>query len=493
MPDLQSDGSTVDVGILRLRTPGISGTVEVVPPAQQGVRLIGLEAATLDATLESQGLVTNHMVEIDVTHNENLQPSAEMTVRRGSDVEPLMELEVPAAGGQMAQVVLSIDEDGLVTWNFPVNAPAAVGVTRAGMDQLFQIRSFSPESESLTGTRGVVGFLGKKILRVLAFPIIEAGISLIADDVAGWWEDRNRPYRVRSFTPDSYTLPDAPLIAGAQWNSLGDGRALLLIHGTFSRAHTGFGSIPNDALQTLHQRYGGRVFAFDHFTMAHDPIQNVAELIDRIPEGIELELDLLSHSRGGLVGRVLTEMQSAFNLGSRTIQIRKHVFTASPNAGTVLADTTYLGDLVDSYTNMLQFLPSNGVTEILEAIVLTVKHIAAGAVNGLPGLQAMLPGGAFYQELNVASVVKSEYYALAANYEPIEFSFKQWAKDRLRDTIFEADNDLVVPTMGVYSENGGSLFAIEQRREFTVQDGVWHSGFFQHPPAMEQVLAWLSN
>ena len=491
MPDLEPDGSTVDVGTLQLRTPGISGRAEVVPPAQQGTRLGGLDAAALDAALERQGVATRHLVEVDVTDNANRPAPPGIDVRRRSANEPVMELEVPFEGDNVAQVVLSIDEQGLVTWNLPVESPGAAGVTRGGSAQLFQIRSYSPRPDPEPGMRGVVGFLGKKMLRVLAFPIVEAGVSLIADDVAGWWEERNRPYRARTFAPDSYTRDDGPLVEGDQWRTFSEGPALLILHGTFSRAHTGFDGIPPADLATLHQRYGGRVFAFDHFTLAHDPVKNVEELVSRLPADATLELDILSHSRGGLVGRVLAERQSELSLGARSIKIRRHVFAAGPNAGTVLADTTYLGDLVDSYTNMLQYLPSNGVTETLEAIVLTVKHIAAGAVKGLPGLQAMLPGGPLYQKLNGDSAIDTRYFALAANYEPTQAGFREWAQDRLRDAIFKCDNDLVVPTAGVYDENGNPLFAIDQRKVFNLRDGVWHSGFFQNRDAMRQVLEWL--
>ena len=403
----------------------------------------------------------------------------------------MIELEVPGRGRNVAQVVLSIDEQGLVTWNYPIARDGTPDITRGGGTLLFQIRGSSPASATQSGKRGVASAIGKKILRVLAFPLLEAGTKLIADDVAEFWEKRKRPYNLRDFVPGSQFRSSSTIADSGTLNKLSDGPALLLVHGTFSRAHGAFGKIPNDDLAALHRRYGGRIIAFDHFTMAHDPVRNVEELLTWLPANANLELDILSHSRGGLVGRTLAEMQSALSLGQRTIRVRRHVFIASPNAGTALADTDYLGDLIDAYTNILQFLPSNGVSETLEAIILVAKHIAAGAVDGLPGLQAMRPGGNFLGRMNVAQAVTPAYFAMAANFEPKQAGLKEWAKDRLLDTIFKGENDLVVPTAGVWGENGSGLFAIDQRKVFGTSDGVWHSGFFQNADARTQILDWL--
>ena len=74
------------------------------------------------------------------------------------------------------------------------------------------------------------------------------------------WEKHYRPYRIRSFTPDSYLgLP--PADDHIDWSQLGQGRALLMIHGTGSQAHTGFAGLPRTYLEDLHRAYGGRVFA----------------------------------------------------------------------------------------------------------------------------------------------------------------------------------------------------------------------------------------
>lgn len=120
-----------------------------------------------------------------------------------------------------------------------------------------------------------------------------------------------------------------------------------MVHGTLSRAHTAFVRLPQELVADLHRRYDGRVFAFDHYTLSEDPRQNVDWFIEQLPESIKLDLDIVCHSRGGLVSRVLTERQSELSLGSRTLNVNRLVFVATPNTGTVLTDAKHLGDLVD--------------------------------------------------------------------------------------------------------------------------------------------------
>jgi triacylglycerol esterase/lipase EstA (alpha/beta hydrolase family) len=149
------------------------------------------------------------------------------------------------------------------------------------------------------------------------------------------------------------------------------------------------------------------VAAFDHFTLSHDPVTNIEELVQRLPEGADVEFDIVAHSRGGLVARVLAERQEQISLGSRKLRIRKVVFVGTPNAGTILADAKHLGDLVDRYTNLLNLFPTNGITDVLGAVIDTVKHLAVGAADHLTGLAAMQPGGKFITQRNQARNFKA--------------------------------------------------------------------------------------
>jgi hypothetical protein len=52
---------------------------------------------------------------------------------------------------------------------------------------------------------------------------------------------------------------------------------------------------------------------------------------------------------------------------------------ATPNAGTALADSARIGQLLNRLTNMLQFIPTNGVTDTLDVILAVVQQVAIGA------------------------------------------------------------------------------------------------------------------
>ena len=355
------------------------------------------------------------------------------------------------------------------------------------------IRRRVPSAPATTGeSRGLVGAVGKKLLKVLAFPIVDPVLGRVGDYFAGRWEARNARTGFGALRADDHASPEGRSLDDSDWTSLRKGRALLMVHGTLSRAHTAFGALPAPFVKALHDAYGGRVFAFDHFTLSHDPIENVRWFVDRLPENARLDLDIICHSRGGLVGRVLAEKQSELSLGSKTVAVKRVVFVATPNAGTVLADTAYVNEFIDAYTNLLNFLPDSGALEVMEGVITIAKQIAAGALKGLDGLQSMNPKGTFLPSLNSGSRSSAKYFALTADFEPTAAGFRDYVADLFMDKIFKAQNDLVVPTAGVYDTNGSDNFPIVDRRAFGVADGIAHTRFFGHPAAQQQIMQWLA-
>src|SRR5205085_2519232 len=146
--------------------------------------------------------------------------------------------------------------------------------------------------------------IGQKLVKVFTFPI-HVVTDVVGDVTAGFvrrWERKARPYGVRDYSPDTYRSPAGELTT-AQWQTLAEGRALLFVHGTFSSADA-FSSIAPDVMRELSRRYGGRMFAFNHPTMADDPAQNAKFFVDAIPPEVRaLDIDIVCHSRGGLVSR----------------------------------------------------------------------------------------------------------------------------------------------------------------------------------------------
>ena len=193
-----------------------------------------------------------------------------------------------------------------------------------------------------TGKRGLIGIAGRQLLKVLVYPLVDPAIGAVSEKFAERWEERSRPYSIRTFAPDNFTTPDAGAIGPSDWTRLRGGRALLFIHGTFSTAHGAFSQIEPGAFKALFDRYEGRVFAFNHFTLSHDPRRNVEWLVAQLPAGTPLDLDVICHSRGGLVARTIAEQPSVFGLDTSTLQVRRIVFVGVPNNGTMLAHPDHM-------------------------------------------------------------------------------------------------------------------------------------------------------
>jgi hypothetical protein len=152
-----------------------------------------------------------------------------------------------------------------------------------------------------------------------------------------------------------------------------------------------------------------------------------------------------------------------------------------------------VGDFIDTYTNLLNFIPEVGISDVLEVIVTVAKQLAVGAAKGLAGLQSMRPGGDFAAWLNAAgaSAGDTRYFSLSSNFTPSEPGLQELAMDRLMDRIFKVANDLVVPTESVFCHNGSGSFPIEQRFVFEGSEAVGHTGYFANRGAREKILEWL--
>lgn len=489
--DLDPFGETRELGDIRVRAPGVSGSVTVYQSSPGESRAESLGSDALAKALEREDVAVDYVLEFSGTEEVDV---GGVETRSTSSDHSGIEITVPAAGDGFGQVVLVTDENEVASWQLPVASADAAADTRAGDTVTFVVPGYAAESDADPGTRGVLGFLGKKLVRVLSFRIVDDIIGKVGDFFAGRWEAKKRPYAIRTLRPDNYRDPVQQPLDEAAWAKLADGPALLFVHGTFSRANTAFYLLPRDDMKALHDRYGGRVFAFDHMTLSKDPTENAAWFIDHLPPGADLTVDIVCHSRGGHVSRILAEAQDRLPMDGRNLNVRRVVFVASPNRGTRLAQPDYMGDFVDAQTNILSVLPDNVITDVLEVIVAVVKQLAVGAMKGLDGLQAMNPGGDYLKDtLNTGRSIGAAYYAIASDFEPTEKKWKPWAKDRLMDKVFREPNDLVVPSLGVHEANGGGMFPIDSERRLMLghPEGVHHGSFFGHPLVIAKLHEWL--
>lgn len=472
-------------GALFLPTPGSTPTRAASPPTDElaaAFRATNVqEAATLALQVRS------------------VPPPPDTAALRSPGGDEALELEVPDLGEERGQIVLSIGEDGVMTWHFPVaedgastETPAVRG--RGGVKRFRIPRTVAPAPGGAAEHRGFIGAAGRRLLKVLVYPVTDPVLGRIGESFARRWEERSRPYRVRRFSPDDYTAAEASPLDAADWAALAAGRTLLFVHGTFSTSHGCFGALPRELVAELDRRYDGRVIAFDTHTLSEDPDENARRFLDTLPPGIALDLDIVCHSRGGLVTRQIGVRGAA---GER-VRIRRAVFVGVPNAGTALADADHMVHMIDRFTSAFVLLPSGPVAEAMEAIITAVKVIGHGFVGGLPGLAAMRPSGPFLRQLNGAAVQAAEYYAITADYEPAAGTLRSLvrasAADALMDRIFrDAANDLVVPTDGVYDVPGPAGFPIPAERvlRFDAPAGVTHTTYFAAPGTTDALRNWL--
>ncbi len=498
MTNLDGSGKVIElIPGYRIAAQGLKGTAAVHEGAKSGRSGGGLELATtaLDEALTAVGMKEIKLIELDVVEVTPLPTEAPIRSTQGDDA---LVLEVPDLGDTVGQVVLAVDEEGVITWNFPLDTKGKQesSATRgAGGYKRFVIRrkvqSVPPTSEGTK--RGLVGRLGRKLLKVIVFPLIDPVLGSISDYFAGRWETKNRPYGLRHFTPDNYQNPQGPPVTADDLNSWAGKRCLLFVHGTFSTAHGGFGGTPYETMKKLYQGYQGRVFAFNHFTLSEDPNKNIEWFQKQLPPGVMLDADIICHSRGGLVSRTLAQKVPSIRVG-------KLVFVAAPNMGTPLTDPKHMVEFIDRYTSILNLAPPGPlsvVAETLEGIAVLVKLIGSASLKRLDGLAAMNPNGQFLAQLQQGPLKVSQPFAVTSDFEPkgsLRELVKQVVADQIIDRVFdEAANDLVVPTAGVAGVAGIPGFPIpaEKTLRFAHDQGVTHTTYFQHPETSKTLLAWL--
>jgi len=467
-----------------LHTSGFTGVVQL--HASEGSRSLGTDP--FDAALENAGLRLDKVIALppalssrDLDGPGSTRPSATLDV----DVE-----------NDESCVLLVEDTAGSVSWVIPNNSKELGDST--GTRGLARTLRFTIPLASIAHADGARGFGGLsdlgKTVKTYFFKITDALLGPIIHGFAKKWETKHRPSFTRIFGPDDYLNDDPtfPPLDESGWRRLSQGRALLFVHGTFSTCGA-FGALEPGAVAELSRRYGGRTFAFNHPTMTADPRDNAVAFLSSIPSGVKLDIDIVCHSRGGLVARQIAALGQA----SGSLVTRRIVFVGATNAGTALADANHMIEMIDRFTTIAKFIPEGTVKKVVDALILVVKVIGHGFLTDLEGLSAMDPQGAFLATLNVQGGPGPVYFAIASDFEP-KAGTPLFGVTRLEDlaadrTFGNAANDLVVPRDGVFARNGAGGFPIGDGRclKFGPTDEVIHTEFFAEHRTGVKLLEWL--
>ena len=482
MRDLALDGSSRSHALgggYHIAIPSVVGTLRTSDG--RGEKSRGFFEEPVDRQLEDAGLKRDKVIHIAPT----VLPERGA---RGLVDRPPISLDVPRTTDTGALVLME-DANGALTWHFPVPRKGSRAVTAITH---FEIPLHVMETEPAARAFGLPS-IGGAIIKVFTYPL-----GLVVKGFVRKWEAKNRPYLVRAYTPDNYMdqRKDFPSLPNQGWRALTKGRALLFVHGTFSSAGA-FSGLPTAVMNALSAQYGGRMFAFNHFTMSDDPTDNAKKFFDMMPDGITLDVDIICHSRGGEVSRALVAEGA-----SRGFTVGKIVFVAATNAGTTLADKEHFQDLFNRLTTIAKVVPGSAGL-VLDAVAVALQVPAKLLLGDLKGLAAMDPDGEYLAALNAPGGIATEAYAIASNFEPKKgtplFSLTR-AEDVSIDAIFgQVANDLVVPRDGVFKGVGAAGFPIADDRVVLFGDlggdkgneGVIHTEFFSQARTHEALLKWL--
>lgn len=473
-----------------LQAPGLIGQVRVVEPTNQVMRSAnGLSESALTAALQRVDLTVRHLFELDITADRGAGSGFVPQTR--STGEPAITLRAKVISAKMGQAVLYSDESGVLQWIFPDQPVDSDGI-RGGAEVTFQlprarvpVDTTSPE----TRNRGEGIKLARRIVRVVLWKT-DALLHDSAHAMVRAWENNVRHYGWQMVPFDNHDPVD--------WHRIAGGRTLLLLHGTFSTAEAAFAALPQDTVERLRQHYAGRIIAFNHPSLHHAPAENVASMLRDLRDlpGM-LDLDLVTHSRGGLVGR---ELIRQVHQQGRQVRVHKAVLVAVPNRGTPLVNGDYWIEMLDRYTNLIAQAPDTSWTIALEGLLILVKLIGHATLAALPGLQTMLPNSEYLRDLNTAPPDRVRYHALVADYQPHDAGwlrrFCKRTQGKLVDRFFDEANDGVVPTSGGYSatsDGSGWQIPATQRREFVTNDNISHSTFFANATVNKYLLQWLTT
>ncbi|MBS2938599.1 hypothetical protein KDN32_12710 [Nocardioides sp. J2M5] len=476
----------VDLGEgVTIEAPGLVGTAEIQPGVLGGRSDTEPNATpTFVAALDEQDFHQQHAIEVQA--EEEPFATDGLTTRSGA---PGMTLRVPDLGQDQPQVLMVVDEAGVVTWHLPEADTADPGKVAFTVDR----RVADSEVAATDGSRGLVAAIGTKLLTVFVVPVIEKVVGRAGREVARVYEDRTHPQGVRWMTKDGFRTAGSDPVT--DWSLLSEGRALLFVHGTASSSHGAFRGLDDATFGALHTAYGGRVLAFDHHTLSASLDDNVEELRRHLPPERRIPVDIVSHSRGGLVARAISEAMTA---PDTPLDVRSLVYVATPNGGTTLADPKRIHDYLDRMTTMLNLIPDgpwSTATDTLSGLLTLVRSVLAGVVQELPGLAVMRPGNDRLAVLPFLGATGAREYAVDVEFEPSGPLLRLMrAANAAVDSVFREANDVVVPTGGVRHPKNRSDLAIPPDRHLSLgkREDAWHCAMFSQDATREALKTWLA-
>jgi hypothetical protein len=294
------------------------------------------------------------------------------------------------------------------------------------------------------------------------------------------------------------------------------GKILLLVHGTFSSGDhllAEFQATPagRELLARARREYDA-VLTFDHATISVSPILNAIDLA-RALAGTNASIDLVAHSRGGIVARSFLE-----HLAPHVVGPRRLILVGSPLDGTSLASPPRLRAALDLLTNVSRalavgaitfpianafFIAAAGLLRVIASITSAASKtpLLDAAVAMIPGLaaQSRVENNAELRRLRIGPPAPVDYSAIIADFEPDTVGWAFWkvfnspgarVADWAADLVFEGANDLVVDTASMtVLDHGLRLTGTNQVLDFGKTSQVHHVNYFRQKRTLQFIAA----
>lgn len=364
------------------------------------------------------------------------------------------------------------------------------------------------------GDRGFTTGIGIKIVNIFVKKEIEEDINEAVIAAAKNLEEHMLASRIGLFCVDNqFILQDyKPGRAGKPY--------LLFLHGTASSTEGSFDGMKDSSLWNyITQHYDGNVLAFQHASLTKSPLCNIYELLTQLPD--ELDLHLISHSRGGLLGEILcriagnngnlhgfTEKHKSLLkaegntkdleylekiealMSAKKITIGKFIRVACPASGTILASKR-----LDNVLNIIANLIGAGAGIAASPLYSLFKTLISTVINTkndpsvLPGIEAMIPDSPLIRIINdpaIPALIDTPLVVISGNCRAkVNFKALTIIASKL---FFLRDNDLIVNTGSMYQ---GARRSGELQYFLDHNTDVDHFSYFRNKRTQELILAAL--
>lgn len=457
-----------------LAAPGIKGKVRALnaveeDPSESFAAIFQLKERQLGRVfleaINANDAVIAQLLDLEVLPGRGPDTSAESSTL---DEPPSIYMNFRARERGSGAVALTLDEAGLATWHLPRVPPGASESEPTEFS--FSIPHIGSEG---TETRSLLGWLGRKFVAVVTFQLLEGTTDRLVAEILSRAESRFFREALLRFEPQSGVFrPAMPGPGRRPSTTARDVKTLMLVHGTISSTQVAFQDLLQDAVfRAVVCKYDA-VLGFDHKTLSKSPGQNGSELADALDVhfgGARHEMNILSHSRGGLVARAMLESSA------NRQPVNRLLMYGTPNDGTPLA----LGRNIVRYLNVLQILFSlAGLAATPVSCIFGALKLLAHGIWRIPGLIAQSPHSRFLRQLNDFPNAKVDYAYCRADFVPDSHVRRvlHWtATQGLMDGLA---SDAIVPYDSVSKASPGQ--SIRALTDFHGGE-VHHNNFFSRP------------